>query len=644
MTRRSSTLAAAALSAVLLGAPVALSAAADPAAAAPTAQPDLPTEGFGDVDGFEIPLDSTEMKSDPGSAARFDLADHMSTAELQQLDLTTLRFDNGLTHQAVSGQGTWSISGTTITFTPEGSGQQGPRKATIRVKSESGRSSLPTTITVSYPSLPYRQITASEGDPISVDLGIDDELVDAGSIRLSLDSMPGGTVQTDSGRRLVVPGEGTWSLSADGRNAVFTPQQPRLGRQPSTVSFTGTDRNGQVLTPGKIRVVTPAVPDIVSSAPFGDRVEFDLGAKAQNIDPATFELVPSLSDDTTTVNKAKDRVTVKGQGTWTLNRDAGTVVFTPEHSSVHSVSSMGVRGSDASGHTASIGALQVGYPQLSAQSQPLVWGEKALFYPLDGSLHVQQESLQFSTVNMPDGSELSSDGTLLTVPGEGEWEFNKDTVAVTFTPVNGLKKSPTPVTYTVNGSASGNIGASTLGVQYASRVPTLRDDDVQTGSEEAQTIDVLANDTPAAAADPFDAATLQLHSARATNISELTTGTGRRLEIPDEGVWEVTDAGAVRFTPVPGFRGRTTPVEYHVKDRSGLHSRARVAVSIDPQLVGENSSKESSSGINALLAGLRPEDSTMFAVYTSVTALLIFSGSVSLWVGRQIERGRRSQR
>ena len=171
-------------------------------------------------------------------------------------------------------------------------------------------------------------------------------------------------------------------------------------------------------------------------------------------------------------------------------------------------------------------------------------------------------------------------------------------------------------------------------------MPTARDDEALSNSRvNSVTIDVLGNDTPASPGQTFDSSTLVLRSSRATNIEELVAGSGRRLEIPEEGVFEVTSAGGVRFTPANTFVGRTTPIEYTVEDSAGLRTSAHIVIDVEP-LVPSTASTSRDAGLSAIFGRLMPSSSATFAVFMTSTALLIFTGIVSLWVGGQMRKAR----
>jgi len=87
----------------------------------------------------------------------------------------------------------------------------------------------------------------------------------------------------------------------------------------------------------------------------------------------------------------------------------------------------------------------------------------------------------------------------------------------------------------------------------------------------AVTVQVITNDN-----DPendIDPSTVSIVTPGATDSDG--DGDMDALVVPGEGTWTVNNTtGAVTFTPVAGFTGNPTPIEYTVKDATGLVSNA----------------------------------------------------------------------
>ncbi|WP_262424554.1 hypothetical protein [Brachybacterium sp. Z12] len=63
---------------------------------------------------------------------------------------------------------------------------------------------------------------------------------------------------------------------------------------------------------------------------------------------------------------------------------------------------------------------------------------------------------------------------------------------------------------------------------------------------------------------------------------------------------------------------------------------------MDPDLAAGADAGPEVTGINSLLVGLLPSTPSTAAVFGTIVALLLFGGSVSLWIGTRMEADRRA--
>ncbi len=613
---------------------------------------------LGEEDSFTLPADPAALKhaGTLGNPADFDLFLMVSAEDLEDLDVDSMKLlpsadareakpTNGGTKLSIDGVGHWEIIDTRVRFTPENPNAGGSHSVQFSVRSKAGYESAPVTLTVTYPGISSVSARASEGEKVTIPLSISGTGVAPSSLAFTLEGLPAGSTLVEGGTRLIVPDEGEWAVTTDGTPEVtFTPRRERLGAQPKPVTLEGDDGKGHPAAAGTVTVKTPSIRDITRAAGYGQPVSFDLASATANIEPSTLALAPFGGETSYYTSDDGRSVTVADQGTWVLDRNAQTLTFTPLGGTVRDVTPMGVKGADSEGNTSSVAPMSVGYPQVGARYSAVKWGQVAMFTPLDGSLNVQPYTFAFSDRDMPQGTALSPDRKTMTVPSEGTWAFDSSAGAVSFTPDSSLRTSPHVATFTIESVLAANTTSGTLHAQYASAVPTARDDEALSNSRvNSVTIDVLGNDTPASPGQTFDSSALVLHSSSATNIQELVAGSGRRLEIPEEGVFEVTSAGGVRFTPASTFVGRTKPIEYTVEDSAGLRTSAHIVVDVEP-LVPSSGSAARDAGLSAIYGRLMPTSSATFAVFMTSTALLIFTGIVSLWVGKQMRRDRNLDR
>ena len=113
--------------------------------------------------------------------------------------------------------------------------------------------------------------------------------------------------------------------------------------------------------------------------------------------------------------------------------------------------------------------------------------------------------------------------TSLVVPGEGTWDVDPVTGAITFTPEPGFVGDPTPIAYTVEDFNGIQTGANVVVDYIQSALPDQSLDNV-IGS--AVTVDPLANDI-----GDFDPTTVMI-------IDPATGLAVTSLVVPGEGTWD----------------------------------------------------------------------------------------------------------
>lgn len=491
-------------------------------------------------------------------------------------------------------------------------------------------------------ALSDRSAAAAAGEPVTFRLLDGTPGVNPASVRLLLDSLPPGSTLSADGRLAVVPGQGTWRIAADGATATFRPDSPRPVRQAAPVRYTASDTAGRPLDPASLTVVTAVIPSLVRAAPYGRPIVFDLAGTLGGVRTQTLRLEAMDPSAPTTVDSGGTRATVRGQGTWSLDRAHARVVFTPASAGVVTASPITLRADDAQGEPAAPGVLRVGYPALLDQNIAASSGESVQFSPMDSSRNVRADSLALTATGAPRGAALATDASTLTVPGEGRWRIDRAARTVTFSPAGDLAASPHPVTVTARGLFDVHDTTSArLSVQVSDAAPFLRGDELRVAPGGSVSGDVLANDMPGTAAAPLQASSIRLRSLDAL-ASQRDARTGSRtLTVPGEATYSVRSDGVVTVTPAPGFVGVATPVEYVVQDEDGVRVSAPIAVDVDPQAPAVPAGAQP-GGIHSVLLGLQPGATATFAVFASLAALLIFSGAASLCIGSRMENERRT--
>lgn len=267
-------------------------------------------EDLGNTMGDAVTLDVLDNDSGDWNVASVRLIDPANGARV-----TTL---------TVPGEGTWTVSATTgeVTFTPEAGYEGNPTDVDYEVTDVTG-DTVSASIHVTY--LPVATDDEDHGntigDAVTVDvLGNDDGVLDPTTVTL---------IDPDSGARvteLVVPGEGRWSVDPMTGQVTFTPESGYPGN-PTPVRYEVTDTIGQKADAEIVITYLPESTDDVSTGHTpGTPVTVDiLGNDRGDFDPSTARLIdPSTGDRVT-------RLTVPGEGVWTVDPVTGAATFTPQN-------------------------------------------------------------------------------------------------------------------------------------------------------------------------------------------------------------------------------------------------------------------------------------------------------------------------
>ncbi|MFC5277116.1 hypothetical protein [Brachybacterium sacelli] len=145
----------------------------------------------------------------------------------------------------VAGEGTWSLIGNDLVFTPL-SGVEGPTTpVALTVGSIHDTRSVPEVFTPEVLELEEIAARGSAGE--TTDIALDDRVPEGGTVRLELAGLPAGSTLVADGSRATVPEQGVWQLSADGSTLSHAPAAPGLGRQLDPVRVVVEDAEGTVV-------------------------------------------------------------------------------------------------------------------------------------------------------------------------------------------------------------------------------------------------------------------------------------------------------------------------------------------------------------------------------------------------------------
>ncbi len=483
----------------------------------------------------------------------------------------------------VPGEGTWAADAATgrVTFDPEPAFTGAATPVDYEVTDSFGTTTgarITITVTPVVPVATADAATTPYRTPVGVALLGNDAAGAPSAPLVPATAAFTSAAATDGGRTLVVPGQGTYTLAADG-TATFTPVTGFTGVA-SPVAYRVLDGNGTAAVSTLTITVTPppapAVADDAQHTPY--RTTVSTSVLANDTAGGLAVLLPGsvVLTDPSAVNGGTT-LAVAGEGTYQVNPD-GTISFTPVAGFSGVAGGVDYQVSDELGQVGSARlVVTVGLPPVAADdSATTPQGVPVTLDPLandaagdngagtPGSL--DPSSVVFTSASATDG------GRTLAVPGEGTWTADPISGAVTFAPEPSFTGTTTPVGYALR-DGFGNTATALETVTVAPVTPSAAADAATTPFGSPVTVPVLGNDAAGAASAPLVPGSVVLVDLAATDG-------GTRLAVAGEGSYEVNPDGTITFTPEPGFSGASTPVTYRVTDANGTTAEATLTVRV----------------------------------------------------------------
>lgn len=398
------------------------------------------------------------------------------------------------------------------------------------------------------------------------------------------------------GQPLTIPGEGTYTLNANG-TVTFDPVPTFTGTAtPIKYQISDSQNRTSSSTINPVVIPTPTgVPDASSGDYDKDQIINPLsndirGSSNYPLVASSIKLCQVDNPATSGVNEAQSpnscsatSVTIPGEGTYTLNSD-GTVTFNPLPTFYGTVATpVRYQAQDTLGQFEnSTITPTVAQPPTATATNDVSSGNydtNQLIRPLENdSSGSNEQTLLPETVKLcnPASSppETSPNCTLTSLTtADGTYTVNSDGT-VTFNPLPTFTGTvATPVAYQVTDALGRKVSANitpTVGVPPA---PSAASETTTGPYNTAQSTTPLTNETPGSASFPLsqsnfklcaidDPATSPTNEAQSPNNCSATSVT-----IPGEGTYVYDSAtGRITFTPLATFTGQATPIVYQTKD------------------------------------------------------------------------------
>ncbi len=418
--------------------------------------------------------------------------------------------------------------------------------------------------------------------------------------------------------KLVVDGEGTWSVDNTTGDITFTPE-PGFKGNPTPIKYKVKDNAGNESNEATESVTYPVTHPPVAK---DDNVAGETGKPAsvnildndsdpdKDIDPTTINFdptsVPNAKGKDTDGDGDIDQVTVPGEGVWSVDKD-GEVTFTPEEGFTGDPTPIKYTIKDKAGNESNPAKITVDYKQkpaielkkeatLNDGGDGVQAGDTITYtftvtntgnVPLsnvtvtDPKVTVNGDPIAKLDPNASDSTTFSATYTLTAEDIKAGKVENQ--AVVTAKDPDGKEvsdKSDDPKDQTnTDPNNDGNPDDPTV-TPLPSNPPVAKDDNVAGETGKPASVNILDNDS-----DPdkdIDPTTINFDPTSVPNAKgKDTDGDGDidQVTVPGEGVWSVDKDGEVTFTPEEGFTGDPTPIKYQINDKYGnLSNTSRVII------------------------------------------------------------------
>jgi len=272
---------------------------------------------------------------------------------------------------------------------------------------------------------------------------------------------------------LEVPGEGNWTVDPTTGAITFTPEDGFL-TDPTPITYTVADEEGTVSSPATVSVnYTQAIhtSDDEITGELGEPVTLDvlgndsgdngLDSETVSLDPTS---VPNGAGKDTDGDGDIDKVTVPGEGVWTVDAVSGAITFTPNSNFLGDPTPIKYTVKDSAGVISSPAIVSIDYPQSINAVDDTETGTLGKPVTIDVLKNDSADNdLDPTSVRILDAQ--GNPTPVLVVPGEGTWSVDTETGKITFTPEAGYKGNPTPIKYSVS-DTEGNEATAYVRIVY----------------------------------------------------------------------------------------------------------------------------------------------------------------------------------
>ena len=531
----------------------------------------------------------------------------------------------------VSGEGKWTYNPTAgeITFIPETGFTTDPSPISYILTEILTRLKNTATVTFEYTEVPPIAVDDSNtgntpGDSAKLNILINDRLSD-GSQATTINTIvklkdPATGNPTTTPDRVTINGEGVWEYIPTTGILTFVPIEG-FTTDPSPINYilteilTGLSNEANVMI-DYIGAEPVAVNDRIIDILPGNIASINILANDELSDGSqattkntTVKLIDPATGNPPTI---PNLVTVKGEGVWKFVPSTGVISFEPIEGFTSDPTPINYLLTETSTGLSDEAIVSIDY----ISANPIALNDSSTsFNPGD----IATASI-LTNDRLSDGSQATTTNTtvklidpatgnptttpdLVTVTGEGVWEYIPITGVLRFDPIEGFTTDPTQINYVLTETSTGLSDNAEVTMNYIEK-PPVAIDDISAGNSPGNnaTVNILENDS---LSDGSQAKNTN------TKVKLIDPATGNPTATPDlvsvtgEGTWTfISSTGELTFNPIEGFTTDPTSINYILTETSnGLSDEAKVTMEYTemPPLATDDISTGNTSGNNVTL-------------------------------------------
>ena len=569
----------------------------------------LPIEAIADISNNNVPgvnavlnIVANDTLSDGSPATPAEVTVDLNPA--------TAGVDNSLT---VPGEGTWTYNPATgdLTFDPEVGFTTDPTPINYILTEVATNLKDTTSVTVNYTEVAPTADNDSDLNNLPGTNGVVNVIANDTLSDGSPATLTDVTVDLDPTTPAIetsktVAGEGTYVYNPATGEVTFTPLVTFTGN-PTPINYVLTETATGLKDTASVTITYFGNPNAINDLDVNNTVGTTAILNVIQNDTLSTGLVATPSTVDVDLDPATPAIehskVVAGQGTFTYLPSTGEVTFTPESGFTGDPTPINYKLVEIANGLSDIATITIDYntviDPVNDQSNNNTPGVNAVVNIIANDTLSDGSPATPSEVIVDLNPATPGVDTSITVPGEGTWTYNPVTGELVFDPQNGFTGNPTPLTYKLTETLTGNSKNASVTVQYLPAVPpvALNDQDLDNLPNTIGSVKVILNDT-------LGTGNVATPTLVTVDLDPTTISVDTSLVVAGQGTFTyIPSTGFVTFTPLVTFSGNPTPINYVLTELgTGLKDTASIAYTyLDPVFAINDTSLNNVPGINATL-------------------------------------------